>query len=304
MLHNETQVAEPQRPWFIPVAAMASLTLMVGIAWSSPAVSAPSTTASNVAATGATVQMALPVYFVGDSNAENLFYGLYRELVRTSVPAGATPAQKARAALAEALNHRDLSYLHPFVEISVRDLTVTPRLIAITLSGPGARGLYTNEQTRLAVQALVWTAQAGIGQGPIPVEFAVADGSTSLFDTYPTAQTYNRPAENREFEDLAPIWITSPALGQVFPAGTPVVAKGEACVFENTTHWQLERGEGAAVVKAGFATTSAVSPSCRGTWQASLGVLAAGEYTLRVIEPNMNEGQEFAGETTKTFTVK
>jgi hypothetical protein len=322
MLHNKTQVAEPRRRWFISAAAATSvaLTLIGGAtAWgdsgngdsprASPAVSSTSATASNATERGVNTQMALPAYFVGTTSATGDRFGLYREFVQTDVPAGATPAQKAWAAVAVAMKAREFTDVQPYVQpwsgASVRDLTVTPSLITITLSGPGSKG-FTAEQTRLGVQALVWTAQAAVGQGMIPVKFAVADGSTSLFATYPTAQTYNRPAVNFGENDLASIWITSPVLHQVFPAGTPVVTEGESCAFEANTLWELKKG--GAVIRSGFTTAHATRVSaafvCRGTWQVRLGVLAAGEYTFRMYEPSMEEGQGIAAETSKTFTVK
>jgi len=177
---------------------------------------------------------------------------------------------------------------------------VTPSRITITLSGPGARG-FTAEQTRLAVQELVWTAQAAIGQGTIPVKFVVANGSTKLFGTYPTAQTYNRPASDLQYQVLAPIWITSPVRGQVFPAGTAVVARGQSCAFEGTTQWQLKKS--GTAVRSGVTTASSGCPT-RGTWQVKLGVLAAGSYTFRMYEVNMQDGQGVVAETSKPFTVR
>jgi hypothetical protein len=41
----------------------------------------------------------------------------------------------------------------------------------------------------------------------------------------------------------------------------------------------------------------------RGTWKVSLGVLASGEYTFRMYEVSMKDGQVIA-ETSKPFTVR
>ena len=323
MLHNKTQVAEPRRRWFIPAATAASvaLTLIGGAtAWgvsgisdsprASPAVSATSTTASKATGRGVTTQMALPAYFVGATSPAGAAsgigdrFGLYRELVQTAVPAGATPAQKASAAVAVAMTTQPFTtiehYVQPWTGTSVRNLTVTPSLITVTLSGPGSKG-FKADQTRLAVQALVWTAQAAIGQGPIPVKFAVADGSAMLFGTYPTARTYNRPAMDLAYNELAPIWVTSPERDQVFPVGTPVVAKGESCAFEANTQWQLQKG--GTAIRSGFTTASSGCPT-RGTWEVRLGVLAAGNYTFRMYELSMEDGQGITAETSKTFTVR
>lgn len=259
---------------------------------------------------GAMTQLALPAYFVGAISAAGDRFGLYREFVRTAVPVGAppgpvgaTPAQKARAAVAVAMNAQPFTnfepYLQPWSATSVSNVTVTSSLITITLSGPGADG-FTAAQTRLAVQELVWTAQAAVGQGTIPVKFVVADGSQKLFGTYPVSQTYNRPAAALQFEDLAPIWITSPVRDQVFPSGTVVLATGQSCAFEATTQWQLKKSGKA--VRSGVTTASSGCPT-RGTWQVSLDALPAGSYQFRMYEVSMKDGQVIA-ETSKPFTVR
>ena len=330
MVHDETQVTEPGRRWLVPVAAAASVALIGGaIAWgvsnnggnpqTSPAATStsspspdsagtvpnPQSSASpNGTAPGATTRMSLPAYFVGANSGAGDKFGLYREFVPTAVPVGATPAQKAKLAVAVSMNAQQFSNVEPYVQpwsgTSVRDVTVTPSLITVTLSGPGAKG-FTAEQTKLAVQSLVWTAQGAIGQGPIPVKFAVADGATRLFGSYPVAQTYNRPAKDVQYQDLAPIWITSPERGQSFAAGAPVVAKGESCAFEANTQWQLKKG--GTVVKSGFTTASSGCPT-RGTWQVSLGALAAGDYTFRMYELSMEDGKRIMAESSKPYTVK
>jgi len=316
MVHEQTEMTEPRRRWLIPVAAAASVALIGAIAWgvantggSQPITPAATSTSSTTGtatsnATGATTQVALPAYFVGASSGTGDTFGLYREFVRTAVPAGATPAQKAKAAVAVAMNAQPFTNFEPYVQpwsgTKVEDLTLTPNLITITLSGPGASG-FTPEQTKLAVQELVWTAQAAIGQGTIPVKFVIADGSPKLFGAYATNKTYNRPTKEQQYEDLAPIWILSPERGKVFPADAPVVANGESCAFEATTQWELKKG--GAIVKSGSTMASSGCP-IRGTWQVNLGLLAAGNYTFRMFEVSMKDGQSLVADTSKPFTVR
>jgi len=323
MAHDETKVAHPQRRWLLPVAAAATVAMIGGVtAWglanrggsqqtnaTVPSISDSSTKAppagSNKKGQGATTSVALPAYFVGTTSGTGDRFGLYREFVPTDVPTGATQAQKVTAALKVAMNAQQPakgeSYLQPWSGTSVRDVAVTPSLITVTLSAPGAKGVLSAAQTKLAVQGLVWTAQAAVGRGTIPVKFAVANGSTMLFGTYPTARTYNRPAKDLQYQDLAPIWVTSPEREQSFPAGAPVVAKGESCAFEATTQWQLKKG--GTTIKSGTATASSGCP-LRGTWQVKLGVLAAGDYTFRMYEVSMQDGQGIIAETSRPFTVK
>jgi hypothetical protein len=321
MVHEQEEVTEPRRRWLIPVAAAASVALIGAIAWGvsnpggspqvTPAVlssttpsptGAPNVSASKPAA--ATTQVALPAYFVGANSGTGDRFGLYREFVRTAVPTGVTTAQKAKAAVAVAMNAQPLTnvepYLQPWSGTTVEDVNITQSLITIKLSGPGATG-FTPDQTRLAVQQLVWTVQAAVGQGTIPVKFVVANGGPMLFGKYPTDTTYNRPAKDLQYQDLAPIWILSPDRGQVFPAKAPVVVNGESCAFEATTHWELKKGS--ANVKTGVTTASSGCPT-RGTWQVNLGVLAPGDYTFRMFEVSMQDGKGVVAETSKPFTVK
>jgi hypothetical protein len=331
MAHNETQNVQAQRRWLTPVAAAASVVLIGAVVWgvsnsggsqqATPAVThaVTSTTppslgsvpvpnpspaaASDGSLAGATTQVTLPAYFVGANTAAGTQYGLYREFVQTTVPAGATAAQKARAAVAVAMDAQPFTSYEPYVQpwsgTSVTGVTVTASLVTITLSGPGASG-FTPAQTELAVQELVWTAQAAVGRGTTPVKFVIADGSPTLFGTYPTAQTYNRPAPDLQYQVLAPIWITAPVRDQVFPVGRTVVATGQSCAFEGTTQWQLK--ESGTAVKSGVTTASSGCPS-RGTWQVNLGALGAGSYTFRMYEVSMKDGQVVA-ETSEPFTVR
>jgi hypothetical protein len=332
MIHDETQVAEHRRRWFVPAAAAMSVALIGAIIWGvssggadrqntpaaipaavTPSSASPSASAASPSPAGdanpavagaATTTVALPAYFVGASSPTGNRFGLYREFVRTTVPVSATPAQKARAAVASAMNAQPLTNYEPYVQpwsgTTVKNVTVTPTLITISLSGPGASG-FTAEQTRLAVQELVWTAQAAVGKGSTPVKFVVANGATKLFGAYPTSLTYNRPATDQQYRDLAPIWITSPSRGQVLPAGTAVVAKGQSCAFEATTQWQLKKA--GKVVRSGFTTATSGCPT-RGDWQVKLGKLAAGGYTFRMYELSMQDGKAVVAESSRPFTVK
>ncbi len=327
MVHDDTEVTQPARRWFIPLTAAASVAVIGAIIWGisnagegqpvgqpvGPAASSSSTSSSptpssssssSSPATGATSQVALPAYFVGATSATGDRFGLYREFVKTALPIGATPAQKAKAAVAVAMNAQPFTNVEPYIQpwsgTTVKDVTMTPRVITITLSSRAASG-FTKEQTRLAVQELVWTAQAAIGQGTIPVKFVVADGSSTLFGTYPTAQSYNRPSKDLQYQDLGPIWITAPERGHVYKAGTTVVVTGESCAFEATTQWQLKKT--GAAIRTGTTTASSGCPS-RGTWTVDLGVLATGDYAFRMYEVSMQDGKGVVAETSESFTVR
>ena len=166
--------------------------------------------------------MSLPVYFVGPVGGDQDKYKLFREFVRQDLPTGATPAAKAKAALVLAINAQPYSntdgYLQPWSGQTIGDVTVADGVITVDLANGGApEAVVGDENKRLAVQELVWTAQAAIQQ-TLPVRFEVADGSTKLFGSISTDQDFTRPPSDRVYEDLAPVWVTSPSRDQVLPA--------------------------------------------------------------------------------------
>ena len=60
------------------------------------------------------------------------------------------------------------------------DVAVTDARISITLSGPGGTA-FPEDTERVSVQQLVWTAQAAVGRGTIPVRFVLADGAAETW---------------------------------------------------------------------------------------------------------------------------
>ena len=325
------------RRWVAPLAAAAAVAAIAGVVWGStqtggddraPAAApstatapSPSVTASSSASgpassstpspsstgtsSAATRRVALPAYFVGPVSGDRPVFRLFREFLPATLPTTATDAQRATAALALAMDAQRFSntdgYLQPWSGTTVDDVQVTPQLITVTLSGPGSPGITDKDVARVAVQSLVWTAQAAVGKGTVPVTFAVADGSTTLFGRLPAAEHYNRPPSNRSYDDLAPIWVTAPGRDATLPSGKPVVVKGEATVFEATVSWELLKGT--SVVKKGHATATVGAPE-RGTFSFGLGSLAAGDYNIRVFEVSAADGTTVNAEKRVSFSVR
>ena len=326
------------RRWVAPLAAAAAVAAIAGVVWGStqsgqddrspaaapstvPSVgpapsakggpagtasSAPSSPGASTATSApATRRVAVPAYFVGPVSGDRPVFRLFREFLPASLPATATDAQKAEAALAQAMDAQRFSntdgYLQPWSGTTVKAVQVTPQLITVTLSGPGSPGITDKDVARVSVQSLVWTAQAAVGKGPVPVTFTLADGSTKLFGRFPAAQKYNRPPSDQSYNDLAPIWVTSPGRDAVLPKDKPVVVKGEATVFEATVSWQLLQGT--RVVKQGHATASIGAPQ-RGTYSFSVGSLAPGNYSIRVYEVSAADGTTVNAEKLVSFSVK
>lgn len=325
-LTNATPL-RPGRPrWLVPVGAAAAAALIAGVVWGAgvlpgsgpPAPAAPSTTtraattpptspapttspaSSPKPSTPATAVRAVPVYYIG-SEVPGGRPALFREFVSTVLPAAATDAELAKKAVALALTHTDpdgLGGLTPWGATTVTRVVVTPALITVTLKGTGLAGL-GEPVARLAVRQLMWTAQAAVGRGNIPVRFAsAAPTSAELFGLFPWDRRYTRPPGDRQYEDLAAIWVEQPSADAVLPVGTPVVVSGSACVFEGTLLFRVEGPTG------GVRTITA-SSGCptRGAWSVTLRDLAAGDYVVTVSAASPKDGSTVA-ERSRRFTVQ
>ncbi len=253
---------------------------------------------------GATAPVALPAYFVGPIGDAKPTYKLFREFVATPMPGDATSVERLEKSLALAMNAQPYSntdgYLQPWSGTTVTAATVANDVIEVRLSGPGAPG-FTPEVQRLAVQQLVWTAEAAVGRGALPVRFEIEGGQAKLFGSIPTDQSFTRPTADESWKDLAPIWVSAPARDQVVPSTAPVKVQGEASVFEATVGWELTRAGGAPVSRgSAMATTGAPG---RGTYSFSLGSLPSGTYTVKVYAASPKDGS-VTGQDSVSFTVK
>jgi hypothetical protein len=328
-------VGHGSRRWLVPVAAAAAVAAVIGGVWAAnhtdsdrqvtppmtntttaPVTPTPSPTTSSASSSSTaptttgpapaqTQPATLPVYFVGPIGDSKPTSKLFREFVRSQVPADPTPTQKAKAALVLAIDAQPYSntegYLQPWSGQTIGDVQVTPQLITVDLAMAGnPDAAQTEEIRRLAVQELVWTAQAAVQNGNVPVRFTVRGGPAKLFGSIPTDQAFTRPASSESWRDLAPIWVDSPTRDQVLPAGKPVTVTGQATVFEASLAWDLRRGT--TTVKEGHTTASIGAPE-RGQYSMKLGTLSPGTYTIHVWEPSAKDGS-VAAERSVTFTVK
>ena len=325
--------AHGARRWLVPVAAAAAVAAVIGGVWAAghgdgdrqvtppmtnttaPTTPTPSatsssgptspTTSATTSAPAQTQAATLPVYFVGPIGDSKPTYKLFREFVHGTVPTGPTPSEKAKAALALALDAQPYSntdgYLQPWSGQAIRDVRVTPRLITVDLATAGnPDAAVTAEVRRLAVQQLVWTVQAAVQGGNTPVRFTVDGAQATLFGSVSTGQSFTRPASSESWRDLAPIWVDSPTRDQVLPVARAVTVTGQATVFEASLAWDLKRA--GSVVAQGHTTASIGAPE-RGSYSIALGKLPAGTYTIHVWEPSAQDGS-VAAERSVTFSVR
>ncbi|MFW5471788.1 Gmad2 immunoglobulin-like domain-containing protein [Knoellia sp. CPCC 206450] len=315
-----------RRSWWAVAAVAATAALVGGIVWAArpdddgtlpatpaPTTSVPSPSASpsptpsssssaspsaSPSATGTptgTGTATLGIYVVGSNGGEQARHGLVREFSTLPMPENATESDRATLAVVESIRSTD-EQSDPWSGVALDRLVVERGRITIELTGPGGTAPDAR-RAELAVSALVWTAQAAVGRGDLPVTVRTPGGQR-LFGHLDPARVWTRASTPPEF--LCDLWVDSPAPGASVRATQPVVVRGQAVAFEAALEWDLRRG--ATVVKDGFTTASIGAPS-RGTFSVDLGRLDAGTYTFRAFTTSAEDGSVFA-ERSVTFTVR
>jgi hypothetical protein len=252
----------------------------------------------------------LPVYFVGDTPAgprlfrefltdptgaaqDNLTAGLLSALelsirgealdgdFRTGWPGGGSP---------DGFNVEGAGF-------GTGGATSDTQMISIALGSEADLGVrpqgMSADQAALALQQLVYTAQAVVGDR-LPVQFTGTDGvplerllGIDVADGVKAADA---------MQVLAPVWIIDPQEGST--VGSAFVVKGIGTFFEATVSWQLLQGQ--HVVQKGF--TNSREGMTRSEFEFGIKGVDPGEYTLRVYEADMSGG-EGGGEPQDTKTV-
>jgi hypothetical protein len=264
----------------------------------------PTSPATTTIAPPVTTTVSLPVYFLGPVTPGGERLRLFREFVPTEVPKPATAEGKALAALRQAFGPPNLlpsspAYESPWASSGPTSVRVADGRITVALS----HGLDHAPAggADLAVQQIVWTAQAAVGQGALPVRITVP-GDADLAPGLPSTRTYNRPTDPNDVAMvLAPVWVDEPYRGQVLKAGRPLSVRGIASTFEANVEWQLLKD--GTEIESGFATASAGAPA-RGTYSFdTTAPLSPGSYVIRVFESSAKDGS-VAAEQRVTFTVR
>lgn len=248
---------------------------------------------------------ALPVYYPAHIGDDLRMIRLYREWLNVDGVDRDAPVEQRLEAAIDAAMHTDPPYTDGYLsfwhDVEVDSVQASPDEIRVVLDTAGSAA-NDAEEARIAVQQLVWTAQAVVGQGNVPVHFEIADGSTSLLGHLPVTESYSRPAtSDLYYEDLAPIWITSPTRYANLD-GPDITITGEATVFEATYHWDLIDDETGREIASGFGTASAGGPA-RGTYEIPFTGLENGMYRIRVYELSMEDGGRVSAETSIPFFI-
>lgn len=263
---------------------------------SEPATPTPSEEPSKTAAPETAT---VPVYYVGETTRGTR---LFREFHR--VETGGDPLG---AALTEAVSTvpDDPDYRTDWPEGTTArgtfdgadgEISVILRNDAVDLRQ--RPGQMTPEQADLAVEQLIYTAQAAT-QTRAPVQFYLErEGATGNRTDMLLGVPVSEPLAQGTPEDvLAQVWIIEP--GEGAEVTSPFTVSGLAAAFEANVVWELRQGE--KVVREGFTTAE----ECCKMEPYSFEVSAPpGEYTLVVQDTDPSGGEGFGPwEDTKRVTV-
>ncbi len=162
---------------------------------------------------------------------------------------------------------------------------------------PNARPGCRTTDAELALQQVVYSAQAALGQGRLPVLLESDDGPTDTMLGEPITEPLQAAPES---EVRALVNISDPAEGATV-SGT-FTASGVADSFEATVPWQVLSGED--VVLDGFATAEGWMGKLY-PWQTEVDVssLEPGEYTFVAMTDDPSGGEEGFGPTIDTRTI-
>jgi hypothetical protein len=217
---------------------------------------------------------ALPVYFIGDTPQGPRLYREFdanvdnTEPVSTAVSLALGPAS-------------DPDYRTGWpAGAAVTTAGLTPDLITIGLSGDlhdRPAGM-TQAEAGMAIQQLIYTAQAAYGHGRVPVQFLLNDSHTDKILGEPASEPL---AEGTWYKTLSLVNITDPSEG-THVSGTLHVT-GLASSFEANVPWQILQGT--KVVDQKFFTAAQGGDLVKlypFAGDIDLSALAPGTYTLRV----------------------
>lgn len=241
---------------------------------------------------------ALPAYFVSDTA-----HGprLYREFG----PGQGVSEVDAAVRLAVEGDPTDPDYRSGWPEgVGVRSVEATPDLITVDLTGvPRERtGGMTVAEADMAIEQVIFTAQAAYGQGRVPVQLLLDGGRTDRMMGQPTSEGL---AAGGVLETLSHVSVTTPSQGQVV-TGDAIAVEGVANSFEANVLLELRPAGGGGAVLQDFATAEGYMDDKLFPFQKSLDVsgVAPGRYVLVVSTDDPSGGAEGNGPHVDTKVIE
>lgn len=239
---------------------------------------------------------AIPVYYVGDS-ARGL--RLYREF-----HANPDGQDKVDLAVAQALGSAlDPDYRTGWpAGTGSAGVEATPDLITIDLTGDvhdRPAGL-SAEHAQLAIEQLIYTAQAAYGQGRVPVQFLLNGGRTDQLLGQPASEPL---ANGPVLDTLALVNISTPSEGATISGTLELTGVGSS--FEATFGVKLQRFEGTEIVLQEPVMSTGVDGTKLFPFTGSFDIsdVAPGKYVLSVSTDDPSGGAEGFGPDTDTKVI-
>lgn len=314
-IRTRTQKVDPMnssanRRWFLPTIAVAAVmaAVIAGAFWMtrdddpsggpaatpSPTASASTPSSPSESAEPDLVARAVPVYFVGDGARGPK---LFREFQQQQVCESDDCLLEASTESALTGDPSDPDYRTPWPSgTGLNAVSYNGDVLTIDLSGdlhdrPAGMDAATAE---LAVQQLLFSAQAGLGKGRVPVQLLLDGGHSDTVLGVPSSE----PLAAANPDDVqALVQVDSPANGAT--VSSPFTVSGRAAAFEANVVWELT--ENGKVVDQGFATAA----ECCTLAPYSFEVTAPpGSYTLTVHDEDMSGEGRPVNEDTKEITVQ
>lgn len=261
---------------------------------SADATSEPSPTPTETDSAPPSGEAAVPVYWVGDT-PQGL--RLYREFQRDAV--AGEPLVAAVTTAVEG-SPDDPDYRSGWPEgAGVAGASYDGDLITVDLSGDlrdRPAGM-SEDQAAIAVEQLIYTAQAAVGEGRLPVQLLIDGERTDQVLGIPASEPL---ANGDQLSTLALVNITSPAEGETVSGS--IEASGVASSFEATVPIEIRRGD--EVVVSTFATAEGFMDRLY-PWTTTVDIskLAPGEYTFVAMTSDPSGGAEGAGPHVDTRTI-
>jgi hypothetical protein len=191
------------------------------------------------------------VYFIGDTPAGPRLYREFRTMDRDDPLSVAVAAAVGRTRDGRPLPPEDPDYRVVWPPLTGASAEVSPTgdVLDVSLGGDPerdlrSRGDLTTEEARLAIEALVRTAQAAVGDR-LPVRFLLFGEPVDMLLGVPTSE----PVTTRpDLDVLAHVSLSDPFEGQVVDNDEPFVVRGAASSFEGNVVTRIQRWEGTEVV--------------------------------------------------------
>jgi hypothetical protein len=250
---------------------------------------APTPTEQPAAATAT-----LPAYYLRDT-PQGL--RLTREFQRVEVPDGPEVGAVRLAVTGDAL---DPDYRTGWpAGADVSSVAVDGGTITVDLTGDvrNRPSGMSEEQANLAVQQVVYTAQAVAEQGRLPVRITIEGAGTDQVLGVAASQPLTNSPEN---DVLALVSVSSLSDGET--VRDRFVVSGIANSFEANVPWEVRQGD--RVVARGFATADGwMDKLYPWSTQVNVSKLAPGTYTFVARTDDPSGGAEGAGPTEDTKTI-